>query len=103
MRAGFEPWPASGPTPDRTSGRVTRSGGVALIPGRRQCVAIRVICVKNKGLRTLLSIGAALAVIYFGSNGEEGGGVTNTILLLSVAAGLAVWYLTRPTSGKPVS
>ncbi|WP_369937580.1 hypothetical protein [Plantactinospora sp. BB1] len=60
---------------------------------------------KNKGLRTLLSIGAALAVIYFGSTGQEGegGGVTNTVLLLAVAAGLTVWYLTRPTSGKPVS
>ncbi|GAA3749796.1 hypothetical protein GCM10022225_37550 [Plantactinospora mayteni] len=58
---------------------------------------------KNKGLRTLLSIGAALAVIYFGSTGEGGDGVTNTVLLLAVAAGLIVWYLTRPTSGKPVS
>ncbi|MGI5150800.1 hypothetical protein [Plantactinospora sp. KLBMP9567] len=58
---------------------------------------------KNKGLRTLLSVGAALAVIYFGSTGEEEGRVTNTVLLLAVAAGLTVWYLTRPTSGKPVS
>ncbi|MFY1670644.1 hypothetical protein ACN27G_11860 [Plantactinospora sp. WMMB334] len=58
---------------------------------------------KNKGLRTLLSVGAALAVIYFGSTGQEGDGVTNTVLLLAVAAGLTVWYLTRPTSGKPVS
>lgn len=58
---------------------------------------------KNKGLRTLLSVGAALAVIYFGSSGEEGGGVTNAVLLLAVAAGLAVWYLTRPSTGKPVS
>ncbi|MEQ4300338.1 amidophosphoribosyltransferase [Plantactinospora sp. B6F1] len=54
-------------------------------------------------MRTLLSFGAALAVIYFGSTGQEGGGVTNTVLLLAVAAGLTVWYLTRPTSGKPVS
>lgn len=58
---------------------------------------------KNKGLRTLLSVGAALAVIYFGSSGSEEGGITNAVLLLAVAAGLAVWYLTRPTSGKPVS
>ncbi|MGX7673015.1 hypothetical protein [Plantactinospora sp. DSM 117369] len=58
---------------------------------------------KNKGLRTLLSVGAALAVIYFGRTGEEEGRVTNTVLLLAVAAGLTVWYLTRPTSGKPVS
>ncbi|WP_203856971.1 amidophosphoribosyltransferase [Plantactinospora mayteni] len=50
-----------------------------------------------------MSIGAALAVIYFGSTGEGGDGVTNTVLLLAVAAGLIVWYLTRPTSGKPVS
>ncbi|WP_422774774.1 amidophosphoribosyltransferase [Plantactinospora sp. WMMC1484] len=54
-------------------------------------------------MRTLLSVGAALAVIYFGSTGQEGDGVTNTVLLLAVAAGLTVWYLTRPTSGKPVS
>ncbi|GIG87675.1 hypothetical protein [Plantactinospora endophytica] len=58
---------------------------------------------KNKGLRTVLSVGAALAVIYFGSSGSEGGRVTNTVLLLAVAAGLTVWYLTRPASGKPVS
>ncbi|MFY1692215.1 hypothetical protein [Plantactinospora sp. WMMB782] len=60
---------------------------------------------RNKGLRTLLSVGAALAVIYFGTTGAEGGedGVTNTVLLLAVAAGLIVWYLTRPASGKPVS
>ncbi|WP_407676321.1 hypothetical protein [Plantactinospora alkalitolerans] len=58
---------------------------------------------KNKGLRTLLSVGAALAVIYFGSSGEEEGGVTNAVLLLAVAAGLTVWYLTRPSTGKPVS
>ncbi|WP_407952024.1 hypothetical protein [Plantactinospora sonchi] len=57
---------------------------------------------KNKGLRTLLSIGAALAVIYFGNRPEDGGGVTNSVLLLAVLAGLAVWYLTRP-GGKPVS
>ncbi|MEN3614317.1 amidophosphoribosyltransferase [Plantactinospora sp. ZYX-F-223] len=50
-----------------------------------------------------MSVGAALAVIYFGRTGEEEGRVTNTVLLLAVAAGLTVWYLTRPTSGKPVS
>jgi hypothetical protein len=59
--------------------------------------------VKNKGLRTLLSVGAALAVIYFGSSGAEEGGVTNAVLLLAIAAGLTVWYLTRPNAGKPVS
>lgn len=54
-------------------------------------------------MRTLLSIGAALAVVFFGSGPEEGRGVTNAVLVLAVGAGLLVWYLTRPGSGKPVS
>jgi hypothetical protein len=62
-----------------------------------------VIRVKNTGLRYVLSIGAALAVIYFGSRPEDGRGVTNGVLLLAALVGVAVWYLTRPSAGKPVS
>ncbi|WP_233604553.1 amidophosphoribosyltransferase [Micromonospora sp. HM5-17] len=51
----------------------------------------------------MLSIGAALAVIYFGSRPEDGRGVTNGVLLLAALVGVAVWYLTRPSAGKPVS
>jgi hypothetical protein len=62
-----------------------------------------VISVKNKGLRTFLAIGTALAVIFFGSGPNGGRGVTNAVLVLAVAAGALVWYLTRPGTGKPVS
>jgi hypothetical protein len=59
--------------------------------------------VSNKGLRTFLSVGAAIAVVFFGSRPEDGGGVTNAVLVLAVAAGLLVWFLTKPGTGKPVS
>ena len=58
---------------------------------------------KNKGLRTLLSIGAALAVVFFGSGPNGGRGVTNAVLVLAVVVGVAVWFLTKPSANKPVS
>jgi len=67
-------------------------------PGSRSLVSS---FVKNTGLRYLLAIGAALAVVYFGSRPEDGRGITNGVLLLAVLAGIAVWYLTRP-GGRPV-
>ncbi|RKR93202.1 hypothetical protein BDK92_7723 [Micromonospora pisi] len=50
--------------------------------------------VKNKGLRTFLSVLAGLAVIFFGTS--DGRGVTNAILALAVVAALIVWHLTKP-------
>lgn len=54
--------------------------------------------VKNTGLRTLLSIGAALAVLYFGSTSDDTTGVTNAVLLLAVVVGVTVWFLTKPST-----
>lgn len=62
------------------------------------------ICVNNKGLRTFLSLGAAAAVVYFGSGPDGGGqGVTNAVLVLAAVAGVLVWFLTKPGTDKPVS
>lgn len=62
------------------------------------------ICVKNKGLRTFLSLAAAAAVVYFGSTGpDDAPGVTNAVLALALVAGLLVWFLTKPGTDKPVS
>lgn len=59
---------------------------------------------KNRGLRTFLSLGAAVAVIYFASTGpDDGRGVTNGVLVLAVIAGVLVWFLTKPGTDKPVS
>ncbi|MFB9238332.1 hypothetical protein ACFFWC_22705 [Plantactinospora siamensis] len=52
---------------------------------------------KNRGLRTFLSILAGLAVIYLGSNQRDGSHrVSNTLLLVAAAAALVVWQLTKP-------
>lgn len=59
---------------------------------------------KNRGLRTFLSLGAAAAVIYFGTTGpDDGTGVTNGVLVLAAVAGVLVWFLTKPGTDKPVS
>ena len=59
---------------------------------------------KNKGLRTFLALGAAAAVVYFGSTGpNDGSGVPNGVLVLAVVAGVLVWFLTKPGTDKPVS
>ncbi|MDG4810168.1 hypothetical protein O7634_25730 [Micromonospora sp. WMMD1120] len=54
---------------------------------------------KDRGLRTFVTVLAGLAVIYFGSAGrdpEEGGGVSGGVIVLGVLAALLVWHLTRP-------
>jgi hypothetical protein len=55
-----------------------------------------VICVNNRGLRTFLSILAAVAVIYFGSRPHDGKGVTNAVVVLAIVAAVTVWFLTKP-------
>jgi hypothetical protein len=59
--------------------------------------------VNNKGLRTFLSVAAAILVIYFGSTSDEGRGVTNALIVLGVVAGLIVWHLTKPPKQGPIS
>ena len=58
---------------------------------------------KSKGTRTLVSVAAALAVLFFGSGPAGGRDISNALLVLALGAGLLVWNLTRPGSGKPVS
>lgn len=59
---------------------------------------------RNTGLRTFLAVGAAAAVIYFGSTGpDDGSGVTGALLVLAAVAGLLVWFLTKPGTGKPAN
>ncbi|PWU53773.1 hypothetical protein DLJ47_15420 [Micromonospora sp. S4605] len=54
---------------------------------------------KDRGMRTFLTVLAGLAVIYFGTTGrspEEGGGVTGGLVVLALLAALLVWHLTKP-------
>lgn len=70
-----------------------------------QNFAFNVNCVNNKGLRTFLSVGTGIAVIFFGSrpSADGSGGITNALLVLGVLAAVLVWFLTKPNAGKPVS
>lgn len=55
--------------------------------------------VKDRGLRTFVTVLAGLAVIYFGSAGrspEEGRGISGGVVVLALLAALLVWHLTRP-------
>lgn len=61
---------------------------------------------KNRGLRIFLAVGAALAVLYFGtggSNPQADRQVTNALLILAALAGWLVWSITGNNSNKPVS
>ncbi|ASW57704.1 hypothetical protein [Plantactinospora sp. KBS50] len=56
---------------------------------------------KNRGLRTLLSVLAGLAVIYLGSDQRDGSHrVSNALLLVAAGAGLIVWQLTKPRADR---
>jgi hypothetical protein len=48
-------------------------------------------------------VGAAFAVIFFGSGPAGGREISNALLVLALGAGLLVWNLTRPGNGKPVN
>jgi hypothetical protein len=77
-------------------------GGAERNGGQRPDATNKVDRVKNQGLRTFVSVGAAIAVIFFGSGPEEGNGISNAVLLLAVVAGIIVWNLTKPGTNKPV-
>ncbi|MGN9778978.1 amidophosphoribosyltransferase [Micromonospora sp. H33] len=50
-------------------------------------------------MRTAVTVLAGLAVIYFGTTGqdpEEGEGISGGLVVLAVLAALLVWHLTKP-------
>ena len=56
--------------------------------------------VRDRGIRTFLTVLAGLAVIYFGVTGHrstgEQGGISGGLVLLALLASALVWYVTRP-------
>ncbi|MET7835641.1 hypothetical protein ABZS44_22785 [Micromonospora sediminicola] len=60
---------------------------------------------KDRGLRTFVTVLAGLAVIYFGATGHresgaEGSGVSGGVVLLALLASLLAWNLTKPGPAK---
>ncbi|MET8911705.1 hypothetical protein [Micromonospora sp. NPDC004551] len=60
---------------------------------------------KDRGLRTFITVLAGLAVIYFGatghrSSGGEGGGISGGVVLLALLASALAWNLTKPGPAK---
>ncbi|MFG3706649.1 hypothetical protein ACGF7U_18225 [Micromonospora sp. NPDC047670] len=54
---------------------------------------------KDRGMRTFVTVLAGLAVIYFGTTGrseEDGSGVSGGLVVLALLAALLVWHLTKP-------
>ncbi|MER7335324.1 MULTISPECIES: hypothetical protein [unclassified Micromonospora] len=54
---------------------------------------------KDRGMRTFVTVLAGLAVIYFGTTGrseEDGRGVSGGLVVLALLAALLVWNLTKP-------
>ncbi|MCL7458105.1 hypothetical protein M8I35_13060 [Micromonospora sp. MSM11] len=54
---------------------------------------------KDRGMRTFVTVLAGLAVIYFGTTGrseEDGRGVSGGLVVLALLAALLVWHLTKP-------
>lgn len=61
--------------------------------------------VKDRGLRTFVTVLAGLAVIYFGatghrSSGGEGEGISGGVVLLALLASALAWNLTKPGPAK---
>lgn len=54
---------------------------------------------KDRGLRTFVTVLTGLVVLYFGSAGrspDDEGRVSNGVIALAVVAALLVWNLTKP-------
>ncbi|SCL24035.1 hypothetical protein GA0074692_1692 [Micromonospora pallida] len=54
---------------------------------------------KDRGLRTFVTVLTGLVVLYFGSAGRDPGAegrVSNGVIVMALAAALLVWHLTRP-------
>ncbi len=58
--------------------------------------------VKDRGLRTFITVLAGLAVIYFGSTGNRQhggeGGISGGVVLLALLAAALAWNLTKPAA-----
>jgi predicted ABC-type sugar transport system permease subunit len=52
--------------------------------------------VVSRGTRNFLALLVGVAVLYFGSTGNDGRGPTRSVIILAVAAAAIVWYLLRP-------
>jgi len=50
----------------------------------------------TNGTRTVLAILVGVAVLVFGTDGSDGGDPSQGVVVLSIAAGAIVWYITRP-------
>ncbi|MEU1812611.1 hypothetical protein O7622_19850 [Micromonospora sp. WMMD1076] len=58
---------------------------------------------KDRGLRTFITVLAGLAVIYFGFTGSRGSGeegISGGVVLLALLASLLAWHLTKPGPAK---
>ncbi|MGR6319667.1 hypothetical protein Q2K19_27570 [Micromonospora soli] len=60
---------------------------------------------KDRGLRTFITVLAGLAVIYFGATGHrqsggEGSGISGGVVLLALLAAAVAWHLTKPGPAK---
>jgi hypothetical protein len=50
----------------------------------------------SNNTRAFLAVLAGLAVLYFGSDGNDGGGPTSAVVVFAVVTAAIVWYVTRP-------
>jgi hypothetical protein len=50
----------------------------------------------SNNTRWFLAVLAGLAVLYFGSDGNDGRGPTSAVVVLAVAVAAVVWWITRP-------
>ncbi|MFG2052392.1 hypothetical protein ACGFI9_00050 [Micromonospora sp. NPDC048930] len=60
---------------------------------------------RDRGIRTFITVLAGVAVIYFGvtghrQSGEEGSGISGGIVLLALLASALAWHLTKPGPAK---
>jgi hypothetical protein len=72
-----------------------RAKSPPLVGSRRYCPNVN-----SRSTRTLLAVGAGVAVLIFGTQGSEDGRLSKGVLLLALIAVAIVWYLTRPQASS---
>lgn len=55
----------------------------------------------SNNTRWFLAILTGLAVLYFGSDGNDARGPTSAVVVLAVVAALVVFFVTRPRNPGP--